>query len=56
MKKSSPWFILLFPVAVPAYQVHPQLTFIAVGAVALVGALVAGTRIPRQASSPSASS
>lgn len=46
----------VFPVAVPAYQVHPQLTCIAVGAVALGGALVAGTRIPRQASSPSASS
>ena len=33
------------PVAVPAYQIHPQLTCLGVGAVALVGAIVAATRV-----------
>lgn len=34
----------LVPVAIPAYQVHPQLTCAAVGAVALLGALAAAPR------------
>lgn len=35
----------VLPVAVPAYQVHPQLTCLGVGGVALLGALVAHTRL-----------
>lgn len=35
----------VLPVAVPAYELHPQLTCVGVGGVALVGALVAATRI-----------
>jgi len=38
----------VLPVAVPAYQRHPALTCVGVGAVALVGALAASARVARR--------